>query len=94
MNSVMDKVRVAEKRYRAEIKKGNKEKRLNTRKHKKRYKKLKKTIKSIIIDYKNRKRQQNWERKSNTKQIRKELYLANKMNQIREQNKMKKKTKK
>ena len=64
----MNKTRLAEKRYRDKRKKVKKEIRLNTKKHKKQNKKIskvKKIIKSTIVNYKKQKSQQNYKRKKN-----------------------------
>ena len=68
MDSVTNKTRSAEKRYRDKLKKDKKGFRLNTKKHKKQNKKiekLKKTITIIINNYKKQKRQRNYKRKKN-----------------------------
>ena len=68
MNSEMNKTQLAEKRYRDKVKKDKKEIRLNTKRHKKQNKKvrkLKKVEKSTIINYKKQKSQQNYKRKNN-----------------------------
>ena len=57
----MNKIRLAEKRYRDKLKKDKKEIRLNTKKHKKQNKKLVKVkmiIKETFIKYENQKKQQ------------------------------------
>ena len=68
MNSVTDEIRLAGKGYRDKLKKDKKEIRLNTEKQIKnkirKLKKLRKTIKCIIINYKKQKRQKNCERKA------------------------------
>ena len=59
MDSVMNKFRLAEKRYSGKLKKDKKGIRLNNKEHKNKLKKigkLKITIKSIIINYKKQKR--------------------------------------
>ena len=68
MDSVTNKTRLAEKRYRDKLKKDEKETRLNNKKHKNKIKKLenvKKIIKNIITRNKKQKSQQNYKRKKN-----------------------------
>ena len=69
MNSVTNKTRLSEKRYRDKINKDKEEIRLNTiKKNEKQLEKLKKTITIIIINCKKKqKRLQNYKRKSNMK---------------------------
>ena len=69
MDSVTNKTRLAEKRYRDKLKKDKKEIGLNNKKHKKQNKKklenVKKIIKNIITSYKKQKSRQNYKRKKN-----------------------------
>ena len=70
MNSVMNKTRLAEQRYRDKLKKDLKKINLSNKKHQKHNKKLekvKKVMKNIIIkNCRKQKRKQNYKRKSNT----------------------------
>ena len=68
MDSITNKTRLAEKRYKDKQKKDKKEIRLNNKKHKKQNKKIenmKKIIKNIITTYKKQKGRQNYKRKKN-----------------------------
>ena len=75
MDSVMNKTRLAEKRYRDKVKKDKKEIRLNTRKPKKQKKsmKIKKILKNTIINYEKQKKTKNYKRKSNMNKIKKNI---------------------
>ena len=64
----MNKTQILEKRYRDKLKGDNKEIRLNNKKPKKQHKKtrkVKKILKSKIINYKKQKRKQSYKRKKN-----------------------------
>ena len=69
MDSIMNKTRLAEKRYRDKRKKDKKEIRLNTKKNIKskikKLEKVRKIIKSTIINYKKQKSHQKYKRKKN-----------------------------
>ena len=87
MNSVTNKTRLAEKRYRDKIKENKKEIRLDTKKQNKRkLEKLKKTITIIIIKCKK-------EKKITKLQKKKQYDLNNRRTLIRKQNESDKETK-
>ena len=75
MNSVTNKTRSAEKRYRDKLTRDEKEIGLKNKKQRKTKKieKLKGTLTIIIINYKKQKRQQNYKRKNNMNPTEKEL---------------------
>ena len=93
MNSITNKTRLAEKRYRDKLKKDKKEIRSNTKKHKKQNKKIRK-IKENYNDYNHHHHHQLQKTKKTMKLQKKKQYELNKIRKlIRKQNESNKETK-
>ena len=75
MNSVMNKIRLAEKRYRGKVNEDKKENRIDTRNIKKilKVEKVKRFMKNIIISNYKKKKTTNYKRKYITNWIKEEL---------------------